>query len=108
MDISIKIIDRKGQTHEVKAPTDMGLNMMQVVQAYELEPHGTVGICGGMAMCPTCQCSFVNDVDVPEKREEELATLSRFMHVKPNSRLGWQIHITEKLEGLEIELAPEA
>lgn len=106
MDITIKITDRKGQTHEVKAPTDMGLNMMQVVQAYELEPHGTVGICGGMAMCPTCQCYVVNDVDVPEKREEELATLSRLMHVKPNSRLSCQIPVTAALEGLAIVLAP--
>jgi ferredoxin len=27
-------------------------------------------------------------------------------NVKPNSRLGCQIHITEALEGLEIALAP--
>ncbi len=28
MDITIKIKDRKGQLHEVKAPTDMALNLM--------------------------------------------------------------------------------
>jgi hypothetical protein len=42
MDIKIKITDRKGVTHEVKVPTDMGLNLMQVVRAYELEPNGTI------------------------------------------------------------------
>ena len=106
MDISIKITDRRGQTHEVKVPTDMGLNLMQVVQAYELEPMGTVGMCGGKLMCPTCQCYVQNEVAVPEQREEELNTLSRLLHVKPNSRLSCQIPITPNLEGLEIELAP--
>jgi ferredoxin len=106
MDITIKITDRKGQTHEVKAPTDMGLNMMQVVQAYELEPFGTVGMCGGKLMCPTCQCYVENDVNLPEKREEEIATLSRLMHVKSNSRLSCQISVTKELEGMAIALAP--
>ena len=106
MDISIKITDRRGQTHEVKAPTDMGLNMMQVVQAYELEPFGTVGMCGGKLMCPTCQCYVQNDVVLPEKREEETGTLSRLLHVKSNSRLSCQIPLTKELDGLEIELAP--
>ena len=106
MDISIKITDRKGQTHEVKVPTDMALNLMQVVRAYELEPIGTVGICGGMAMCPTCQCYVGNDVNLPEIREAEEATLSRLLHVKHNSRLSCQIPVTKELEGMEISLAP--
>lgn len=106
MDITIKIIDRQGQKHEVKAPTDMALNLMHVVRAYELEPAGTIGLCGGMAMCHTCQCYAINDVDLPEKREAEVATLSRLPNIKTNSRLSCQIPITKELEGLEIELAP--
>lgn len=106
MDISIKITDRNGLAHEVKVPTDMGLNLMQVVRAYELEPRGTVGICGGMAMCPTCQCYVENDINLPEKHEGEIATLSRLVHVKPNSRLSCQIPVTAALEGMAIVLAP--
>lgn len=106
MDITIKIKDRKGQTHEVKVPTDMALNLMQVVQAYELEPVGTVGMCGGKLMCPTCHCYIEKDVNTPEKREMEEATLSRLMHLKPNSRLSCQIPITKEMEGIEITLAP--
>jgi 2Fe-2S ferredoxin len=106
MDITIKIKNRKGQLHEVKAPTDMSLNLMHVVRAYELEPAGTVGMCGGMAMCPTCQCYILNDVALPEKKELEEATLSRLQYVKPNSRLGCQVVVTKELEGLELELAP--
>ena len=106
MDIKIKIKDRKGQIHEVKAPTDMSLNLMHVVRAYELEPVGTIGLCGGMAMCNTCQCYTINDVNLPEKREAELATLSRLPNSKPNSRLSCQIRVSPEMEGLEIEIAP--
>ena len=105
MDISIKITNRKGQTHEVKVPTDMGLNLMQVVRAYELEPNGTVGICGGMAMCPTCQC-YADNSNLPEKNTVEELMLSRLMNAKANSRLSCQIPITKELDGLEIALAP--
>ena len=107
-DITIKIIDRIGQSHEVQAPTDMNLNIMELVRMYELAPEGTIGICGGMAMCASCQCYVLNDIALPEKGDDEEAMLSEAFNVKPNSRLGCQIHITENLEGLEIELAPEA
>ncbi len=107
-DILIKITDREGTVHEVQAPTDMNLNIMELVRMYELAPEGTIGICGGMAMCASCQCYVLNDIEIPEKGDDEEAMLSEAFNVKPNSRLGCQIHITEKLEGLEIELAPEA
>ena len=106
-DILIKITDRDGTVHEVQAPTDMNLNIMELVRMYELAPEGTIGICGGMAMCASCQCYVLNDIEVPEKGDDEEAMLSEAFNVKPNSRLGCQINITEKLEGLAIELAPE-
>ena len=107
-DILIKITDREGTIHEVQAPTDMNLNIMELVRMYELAPEGTIGICGGMAMCASCQCYVLNDIEIPEKGDDEEAMLSEAFNVKPNSRLGCQIHITEKLEGLAIALAPEA
>ena len=106
-DILIKITDREGTVHEVQAPTDMNLKIMELVRMYELAPEGTIGICGGMAMCASCQCYVLNDIEIPEKGDDEEAMLSEAFNVKPNSRLGCQIRITEKLEGLAIELAPE-
>ena len=106
-DIKITIIDREGVTHEVDAPTDMNMNVMELVRAYELAPEGTIGICGGMAMCASCQCYVLNDVELPEKSDDEEAMLSEAFNVKENSRLGCQIHITPEIEGLKIELAPE-
>ncbi|MFL9837075.1 ferredoxin [Flavobacterium sp. ST-75] len=107
-DVTIKITDRDGVMHEVQAPTDMSMNIMEVVRAYELAPEGTIGVCGGMAMCASCQCYVLNDVELPEMGPDEDAMLAEAFYVKPNSRLGCQIPVTEGLEGLEIELAPES
>ena len=107
-DITLKITDREGKLHEVAAPTDMAMNLMEVVRAYELAPEGTIGICGGMAMCASCQCYLISDHDLPEMSDDEEAMLAEAFDVQNNSRLGCQIPITTDLEGLEIELAPES
>ena len=107
-DITIKITDREGNTHEVLAPTDMAMNLMEVIKSYELAPEGTIGICGGMAMCASCQCYILNDVALPEMQNDEEAMLSEVFYVKDNSRLGCQIRITPEIDGLEVELAPES
>lgn len=107
-DINIKITDRDGVTHEVLAPTDMAMNLMEVVRSYELAPEGTIGICGGMAMCASCQCYVLSDTKLPEMQDDEDAMLAEAFYVKDNSRLGCQIQMTPKMEGLEVELAPES
>jgi len=107
-DINIKITDRDGVTHEVLAPTDMAMNLMEVVRSYELAPEGTIGICGGMAMCASCQCYVLSETALPEKQDDEEAMLSEAFHVQDNSRLGCQIQMTTEMEGLEVELAPES
>ncbi|MEH6534958.1 MAG: ferredoxin [Psychroserpens sp.] len=107
-DVNIKIIDRDGVTHDVLAPTDMAMNLMEVVRSYELAPEGTIGICGGMAMCASCQCYVNSDHKLPEMHDEEEAMLSEAFYVKDNSRLGCQIQMTSEMEGLEVELAPES
>ena len=104
MDIKITVIDREGITHQLDAPTDMAINLMEVCKAYELPVEGT---CGGMAMCASCQCYVLSDHPLEEKSEDEEAMLSEAFHVKENSRLGCQILMDKKLEGLKVELAPE-
>ncbi|SHE81202.1 ferredoxin, 2Fe-2S [Psychroflexus salarius] len=106
-DVTLSITDRDGQTHIVEAPTDMAMNLMEVVRSYELAPEGTIGICGGMAMCASCQCYIESDTKLPEMAPDEEAMLAEAFHVKDNSRLGCQIPISEDLEGLKVELAPE-
>ena len=104
MDITIKITDREGEVHEVQAPTDMAMNLMEVCKAYELPVEGT---CGGMAMCASCQCYVTSDTELPEMSQDEDMMLAEAFHVEDNSRLGCQLPITPELDGLEVTLAPE-
>lgn len=106
-DVTVFITDRNGVKHEVQAPTDMNMNIMELIRAYELAEEGTIGICGGMAMCASCQCYVLNEVLSLERNDDEEAMLWEAYHVKENSRLGCQIPITNAINGLEVEIAPE-
>ena len=103
-DITISITDRDGVTHEVQAPTDMNMNIMELCKAYELPVKGE---CGGMAMCATCQCYLESDTALPEQSDAELDMLDQAFFVKSNSRLGCQIHLDEAIDGIVLRLAPE-
>ena len=103
-DIRINVKDREGVMHELIAPTDMAMNLMEVFKAYELPVEGT---CGGMAMCASCQCYIESNHELNEMQDDEEAMLSESFYVKDNSRLGCQIPITNELHGLEVELAPD-
>ena len=104
MDIKITVIDRTGESHQLQAPTDIAMNLMEVCKANELPVEGT---CGGMAMCASCQCYILSDHPLGKKSPDEEAMLSEAFHVQENSRLCCQISIEKKLEGLKVELAPE-
>ena len=66
--IKVTVVDREGQTHELDAPTDMGMNMMELCKSAELPVEGT---CGGMAMCASCHMYLRSDHTLPEKSDDE-------------------------------------
>ncbi len=103
-EISIKVIDREENTHLLKIPTDMGFNLMEALKANELPVEG---ICGGIALCASCQCYINSEHNLKKKTEEEQAMLAEALNVKENSRLACQIRISSELEGLEIKIAPD-
>lgn len=103
-DITVTIIDREGTVHELSAPTDMNMNIMELCKAYELPVKGE---CGGMAMCATCQCYLESDTPLDEQSDAELDMLDQAFYVKSNSRLGCQIPISEEIDGIVLRLAPE-
>ena len=104
-DITVYIIDREGEKHELIAPTDMNMNIMEVCKSYDLP---VLGECGGMAMCATCQCYLESDTPLSEQSDAELDMLDQAFFVKDNSRLGCQIHISDEIDGIVLRLAPEA
>lgn len=105
VDINITVVDREGTPHELVAPTDMNMNLMEVCKSYELPVKGT---CGGMAMCASCHCYIESDHDLIEPSEDEEDMLDQAFFVEDNSRLGCQIFMKPELEGLKVTLAPES
>lgn len=101
--IKVTVIDREGVPHELDAPTDMGMNMMELCKSAELPVEGT---CGGMAMCASCHMYVESDHDIPEKSDNEEDMLDEAFFVEANSRLGCQLHLSEALDGLVVRLAP--
>lgn len=104
-DIKITVIDRDGLKHELEAPTDMNLNLMELCKASELPVLGT---CGGMALCSTCHVYVKSDHELPEMSEDEEAILDQAFFVEDDeSRLGCQLHLSDDMDGLVVELAPD-
>lgn len=103
-EINIKVIDRNGELHNLKGPIDMNLNIMELLKIHELPVEGT---CGGMAMCATCHVFVISNHLLPEKSFDETAMLEESWDMQDNSRLSCQLKLSEKLEGLTIQIAPE-
>ena len=101
--IRVSVTDREGQVHELDAPTDMGMNMMELCKSAELPVEGT---CGGMAMCASCHMYVESDNGLPEKSDDEEDMLDEAFFVEDNSRLGCQLYLTNELDGLKVKLAP--
>ena len=101
--IKISVTDREGTVHELDAPTDMAMNLMEVCRSYELPVEGT---CGGMALCASCHVYVNSDHELTEPSEDEEDMLDQAFFVEDNSRLGCQIRMTDEMEGLTVTLAP--
>ena len=100
--VKITVIDRQGVAHQLDAPTDMNMNMMELCKSYDLPVEGT---CGGMAMCASCHMYVQSDHDLGERNDDEEAMLDQAFFVKTNSRLGCQLPRSKDLDGLVVQLA---
>lgn len=101
--VLIKVTDREGVVHDLDAPTDMAMNLMEVCKSYDLPVEGT---CGGMALCASCHCYVNSDHELDEPSDDEEDMLDQAFFVEDNSRLACQIRINEDIDGLEVKLAP--
>ena len=100
--ITINVTDLEGITHEILAPTDMSMNVMEAIRANELPIKAT---CGGMAMCATCNCIVKSEHELPEMSEDEEDMLDEaFVLDAEGSRLMCQIPVTEDIDGLSIQM----
>ena len=86
--IKITVIDRNGDPFDIDAPTDMGLNLMELCKSVDLPVDGT---CGGMALCASCHVYVLSENELSGPSDDELAMLDQAFFVKRNSRLGCQL-----------------
>ncbi len=103
--IRLIVIDRLGERHELEAPTDMNLNLMEFLKACEFPVKAT---CGGMALCSTCHVFVQSEHNLPIRSDaEELALEQSFLMDETKSRLSCQMLLRPELNGLVIQIAPE-
>lgn len=101
-DITLFVTDLDGIEHTIMAPTDMGLNVMEAMKANELPVKA---MCGGMAMCATCNIIVKSDHVLAAMGDAEEAMLDEaFVLDIEGSRLSCQIPVTAELDGLRIQL----
>ena len=98
------ITDRSGKKSEIEY--DSNFTLMEILRdnGYDIEAS-----CGGCCACATCHVyvdeKWINKLKNMDDDEESM--LDQAFDVKNNSRLSCQIELSEELDGLEIEIAPE-
>ena len=105
MEIKVTVLDRRGNKKIISGPTDINLNLMELLKIHEYPVEGT---CGGMALCASCHVYINSENSLPEISPSEQAMLDDNWDSKPNSRLACQIRINKDIHLLDIEIAPES
>ena len=102
--VNIYVEDRQGNRQHLEIPTDINLNLMEVLKASEYPIEGT---CGGIALCATCHVEVLGGGELNAPQDHELDMLDSLPDYRENSRLACQIPIGEKLEGLVVRVMTE-
>ena len=101
---TIIVKDREGTSHNLKA--ENGLKIMEIIRDAGLEIEAA---CGGCCACATCHVyideNWLSKLD--DIYEEEESMLDQAFYVNSTSRLSCQLEFNEKLDGIELTLAPE-
>jgi 2Fe-2S ferredoxin len=94
-------IERDGTHREVDAP--VGLSVLEIAHKNGVDIEGA---CEGSLACSTCHVivdgTWFKKLDSPTEDEEDMLDLA--FGLSQTSRLGCQIVITEKLDGLVVKL----
>lgn len=103
--IKLFVQQENGERLKLEAPTDMGLSVMEVLKAHELEVQA---MCGGMAICATCHVEVLESGTLPEQSEDEAYMLESLPHAVSGSRLSCQLRVSADLDGMVVRIMPEA
>ena len=96
-------IDRDGARREVDAP--LGLSVLEIAHKHGVDIEGA---CEGSLACSTCHvivdAGWFPRLATPTEDEEDMLDLA--FGLEKTSRLGCQLVMTEKLDGLVVRLPP--
>ena len=102
--MKIRVIDREGNKHELEG--DSNSTLMEILRDADLDIEAA---CGGCCACATCHV-YINDQwleKISPKDDDEESMLDQAFDVKNTSRLSCQISLSEELDGIELEIAPD-
>jgi ferredoxin len=100
--VSFRVQEENGEHRTIEVPTDINLNLMEVLKGsdYPIE-----AACGGMALCATCHIEVLQGIEkLCSRTDAELDMLDTLPVVLENSRLSCQIKVTDALEGVVLRL----
>jgi 2Fe-2S ferredoxin len=94
-------VDRDGSPREVDAP--LGLSVLEIAHKHGVDIEGA---CEGSLACSTCHVvvdgAWFGKLAEPTEDEEDMLDLA--FGLEKTSRLGCQIVMTDKLDGLVVRL----
>lgn len=99
---TITVVTREGISHALEA--DDGVSVMEVIRDAGIDE--LLALCGGCCSCATCHV-FTDDPNLPPRSEDENDLLDSSAHRRASSRLSCQLFVTEALDGLRVQIAPE-
>jgi ferredoxin, 2Fe-2S len=99
----IHVTDQEGKRHSLDAVE--GWRVMEIIREHGLDIKAE---CGGACACATCHVYVAPEwaVKLHTAHDEEHEMLDGAFHVEENSRLSCQIIMSERLNGIELTLAP--
>ena len=99
----IHVIDQQGKRQTLDAVE--GWRVMEIIREHGLDIKAE---CGGACACATCHVyvapEWASRLHTPHDEEHEM--LDGAFHVEDNSRLSCQIIMSDRLNGIELTLAP--
>ncbi|KAF1848117.1 ferredoxin, partial [Cucurbitaria berberidis CBS 394.84] len=101
-ELKITFIDKDSESHTF-AVSD-GDNLLDIAQANDLEMEGA---CGGSCACSTCHViiddeTYYENMEEPDDDENDMLDLA--FGLTETSRLGCQVKMSKKLDGLVVRL----
>jgi len=101
----LHVTDNTGEKSTVEG--DSGYAVMEILRDNDL---GVLALCGGACSCATCHVYIASEWrnKIPAMEENEKSLVEDTEHYREGeSRLSCQIELTEQLDGLTLEVAPE-